>query len=315
MTGDTGVADRRVAGWGTAAWLTLSVLLLSALDGLALVFVPLALLLLTAGGRRWRWLAGGVLLGMVGLALTAGPLGGVSRGWALLVGGAFALITMARPAWSVLTRALTTVAAATATAGLWLGLSGRWASLDGQVREHLDRVAQMTFTAAREGAPESALLNELAEAAGQVAELQAMLFPALVALQTLAALGLAAWTVSSLSGHQHPAYVVRPWREFRFNDQLVWLLIGGLALVLAPLGDEMARVGYNATVFMTALYAIRGVGVVLFVSVGASRLLMFVLGALAALFLYPLVLGAAILIGLGDTWLDVRGRAMAASRP
>src|SRR5690606_3279977 len=46
VTGGTGATDRPVAGWGTAAWLTLSVLLLSALDGLPLVFVPLALLLL-----------------------------------------------------------------------------------------------------------------------------------------------------------------------------------------------------------------------------------------------------------------------------
>lgn len=314
MTGGTGATDRPVAGWGTAAWLTLSVLLLSALDGLPLVFVPLALLLLASGGRRWRWLAGGVLLGMAGLALTAGPLGGVSRGWALLVGGAFALVTLVRPVWSVLTRALVTTAVAAAAAAVWLGVSGRWSTLDALVREHLDRVAEMTFTAAREGAPDSALLNELAGAAAQVAELQATLFPSLVALQTLAALALAAWAVSSFSSHQLPAFVVRPWREFRFNDQLVWLLIGGLALVLLPLGDAAARVGYNAIVFMTALYALRGVGVVLFVSVGASRLLMFVLGALAALFLYPLVLGAAILIGLGDTWLDVRGRAMAASR-
>ena len=109
-------------------------------------------------------------------------------------------------------------------------------------------------------------------------------------------------------------FTVRPWREFRFNDQLVWLLIAGLALVLLPLGPVETRVGYNLILFMTVLYALRGVGVFLFLAVGASSLLMIVFGALAAIFLYPLILGAAILIGLGDTWLDVRGRAVAASR-
>ena len=315
MTDEAGGVDRPVAGWGTAAWLTLSVLLLSALDGLPLVFVPLALLLLTAAGRRWRWIAGGVLLGMSGLVLATGPLGGISRGWALLVGGAFVLVTVVRPAWSVLPRALASLAGAGAAAAAWLGLSGQWLRLDRLIREHLERVSEMTFAAVREGASDSPLLTELASAAGQVAELQALLFPALIGLQTLAALALGSWVVSSFSGHGLAGFVVRPWREFRFNDQLVWLLIGGLALVLLPLSSLAERAGYNAIVFMAALYALRGVGVVLFVSVGASRLLMIMVGALATLFLYPLVLVAAILIGLGDTWLDVRGRAMAASRP
>ena len=70
----------------------------------------------------------------------------------------------------------------------------------------------------------------------------------------------------------------------------------------------------NAVMFMAALYALRGVGVFLFLSKGASSFFMIVFGTLAAIFLYPLILGAAILIGLGDTWLDVRGRAVAASR-
>ena len=45
-----------VARWGTAAGLALAVVLLSALDSLPLVFVPLALIMLTVAlERRWRW--------------------------------------------------------------------------------------------------------------------------------------------------------------------------------------------------------------------------------------------------------------------
>ena len=185
--------------------------------------------------------------------------------------------------------------------------------MDQSVRQYLSEVSERAFAAAGESAPEASFLRELASAAGQVAQLQAELFPALVALQTLAGLALAAWLLSSFRGHRDPRLTLRPWREFRFNDQLVWLLIAGLALVLLPLGDGAARLGYNAIFFMAVLYALRGVGVFLFVSVGASKLVMLIFGALAAIFLYPLILSAAILLGLGDTWLDVRGRAIAAS--
>ena len=315
MTESAGASDRP-ARWGTAACLALGVLLLSALDALPLVLIPLSLLLVTiAAERRWRWMAAGVLLGMLGWMLSGGMLGGVSRGWALLLGGAFLLLSHWRPGWSILPRALAAVAVAGGVAAGWLGLSGQWGAIDTLVREQIATMSERTFTAAREASPDSPWVNELSSAAQQIAGLQADLFPGLLALQSLAALGLVAWLISSFRRHEPGVFTVRPWREFRFNDQLVWLLIAGLALVLLPLGPVETRVGYNLILFMTVLYALRGVGVFLFLAVGASSLLMIVFGALAAIFLYPLILGAAILIGLGDTWLDVRGRAVAASRP
>lgn len=315
MTESTGAGSSiQPARWGTGACLAIALLMLAALDPLPLVLVPLALLLLaTPVERRWRWAAGGVLLGMLGLAAGVGPIGGFSRAWALLVGSAFLMVTLGRPAWPVLKRSLTALASAGVLVAVGLGVTGTWRTVDQAVRQYLAEVSERAFTAARESAPEVGFLQELASAAGQVAQLQAELFPALVALQTLAALGLAAWLLSSFRGHQDPRLTLRPWREFRFHDQLVWLLIAGLALILLPAGDGAARLGYNAVFFMAVLYALRGVGVFLFVSVGASRLVMLVFGALAAIFLYPLILGAAILLGLGDTWLDVRGRAVAAS--
>jgi hypothetical protein len=304
-----------VARWGTAAGLALAVVLLSALDSLPLVFVPLALIMLTVAlERRWRWIVAGLALGMLGLTTIGGPLGQISRAWALLLGGAFVLVAVWRPGWGVLPRALAAVGAAAAAGGLWVGLSGGWQPLDTRVREELVAMADRTFEAARQASPESPWVGDLAEAARQMAELQANLFPGLLALQSLAALGLASWLVARFRRREADPFTVHPWREFRFNDQLVWLLIVGLALMLLPVGAIATRLGYNAVVFMAALYALRGVGVFLFLSVGASSLFMIVFGTLAAVFLYPLILGAAILIGLGDTWLDVRGRAVAASR-
>lgn len=272
-------------------------------------------MLTVAAERRWRWIAAAAALGMLGLSLSGGPLGGMSRAWALLLGGAFVLLAVWRPGWSVIARAMTAVAVAGVAATLWLGFSGEWRALDGRIGEQLVQVSERTFATAQERSPESPWITDLASAARQVAELQAELFPGLLALQSLAALGLVSWLISSFRRHEEGLFTVHPWREFRFNDQLVWMLIVGLALVLLPLGEGPNRVGYNAIVFMAALYALRGVGVFLFLSVGASSLLMIVFGAVAAIFLYPLILSAAILLGLGDTWLDVRGRAVAASRP
>lgn len=315
MTASAGGSDRP-ARWGTAACLTLAVILLSALQSLPLVLVPIALVTLSQPGeRRWRSTLAALAVGALGLSLTAGPLGGISRGWALLLGGAFLLCSLWRPAWPVFARSMAAAAAAMVVAGGWLGLSGEWRALDATVRRQLTEMADRTFAAAQEGAPESPWVHELAAAAGQVAELQADLFPALVVLQSLAALALAAWIVSTFRDAGPGPFRVMPWREFRFNDQLVWLLIAGLAMVLLPLGEGARLAGLNVTVFMTALYALRGVGVFLFLAAGGSSLLMIVFGTLAAIFLYPLILGAAILLGLGDTWLDVRGRAVAASRP
>jgi hypothetical protein len=73
-------------------------------------------------------------------------------------------------------------------------------------------------------------------------------------------------------------------------------------------GDQWTRVGTNAVVFMVALYALRGVGVVLGVRGGLSPL-GWVLVGLGLVFAAPALLTGAFLVGLGDTWLDLRARA------
>jgi hypothetical protein len=100
-----------------------------------------------------------------------------------------------------------------------------------------------------------------------------------------------------------------PIREFRFSDHLIWLLIGGLALVVLPLGTLAFRVGENAALFMGGLYLLRGAAILLWIgAMAATSLWSAVLLAIAALFLYPVVLGTALVLGLSDTWLDLRSR-------
>jgi hypothetical protein len=79
----------------------------------------------------------------------------------------------------------------------------------------------------------------------------------------------------------------------------------GLLLLVTRWEDILARVGANTVVFMGALYALRGAAVILFLSGGLS-LFGYVLLAFGLVFLPPLVLTGAMVIGIGDTWLDVR---------
>lgn len=149
-------------------------------------------------------------------------------------------------------------------------------------------------------------LSETFEArAAEAMVLQGTIFPALLGLASLAALGLAWWLWNRLSlGEEGDR--LGPLREFRFNDQLVWILILGLGVLLLGSG-LLGRLGTNTVVFMGALFALRGVAVVLFLSGGVS-FLGIVLFLVGLLFLAPLLVTGAFVIGLGDAWLNLRAR-------
>lgn len=302
------------AGWGAAAGLTLAVLFLSVFSALPLVVLPLALLLLALPAeRRGKQAALGVLLAVAVLALPGGVMGDVSRGWALGVGGGFVLLTMLRPGWSVFARASVAVAAMLAIGLAALVLSGRAAALDASVREHFSAAAAMALESFGARAAEGAVASQWQEAMERVATVQWTLFPGVLALESLAAVGLASWWAARIRGGD-PLLRLRPLREFRFDDQLVWVLIAGLVLVVAPLGAIVARAGYNLLFVMGGLYAVRGIGILLFLAGGSPSILMIAFALLVGIFLYPIAVTTTVLVGLADTWLDVRGRAAQAPR-
>jgi hypothetical protein len=96
-------------------------------------------------------------------------------------------------------------------------------------------------------------------------------------------------------------------RDFRFNDHLVWGAIFTLGMVLVPLSSPLAVFALNLLIVWVGLYAARGLAVVAAFLAPAPVLLKTLAAAFAALLL-PLVLGATIALGLADTWLDIRGR-------
>jgi len=301
-------------GWSAVLGLAAITATLSVVHPVVLVALPLALLLLAAPPRRPALAPAGFLLGVVALVGHARDLlWYASRGWALLLAAWFLLAGLAWPRAPFLPRALVAVAASAASAALVLGSSpGAWARLDWTVGQEIQRAAADVAALASLGL-QTGWGRELASAAYRGAALQASLFPALLAVASLAALGIAYWIHRRLAALDPRP--LAPLREFRFRDELVWVLVAGLLLFLLPLGDAAARTGSNLLAFMAALYALRGLAVLLALA-GSPGPAAILLGGLALLFLHKLAMAATVMVGLSDTWLDLRRRRSApATRP
>ncbi|MDX1492795.1 MAG: hypothetical protein R3253_01885 [Longimicrobiales bacterium] len=292
--------------WRRAAVLFLVVLGTAVVQPTLMVAVPFLVLATTAGIRGGTAFFA-TLLAMI--VVVAGPRDAtwfMERAWALTVGGAFVAVTALRPDWRLTTRALSAVVGATAFTGLFLALrSGGWETVDWAVSDQLQG-AYATWidimTVARQG---EAVSPALASALYRTVEMQIAVFPALAALEAMAALGVAWWLyLRVFRGHDAG---LAPVGRFRFNDHLVWVMVAALLLVVTRSGDAVTRLGANLAVFMGALYALRGVGVVVFVSGGLS-LMGYALFTIGFLFAAPVVIGFTVLFGIADTWLDLRAR-------
>ncbi len=301
-------------GWAflRATWLVLAVVFLSPVNPFVLVGVPLALLLLAFCSREIPAIL--LAAALLAFAFMGAPESGrtiwiAERGWALLLGGAFVIATLWRPRDRVISRSIYTLATV-------FGLLAVYATLRPSLLVELDWwvAAELRNAAGRA----YDMLSSISTASGQTwaervghtlyewADVQASVYPAFLALASVAALEVGWYVVCRFWGAR---VTLGPLREFRFSDQLVWVLVLGLALLVLPVGEFAGRVGENATLFMGALYLVRGVAVLVWVA--AATITSAWTAALWGLFvivLYPVVAGAAVAIGLSDTWLDLRGR-------
>jgi hypothetical protein len=272
---------------------------------LVLVGLPLALLLATYGPRGFS--AAAVVAAAVVLAFS-GDRSGIwwfERGWSLVLAGTFVWVVGWRPGWGFSAQALSALAFATAiVAAVLLAGPTVWQDLN----------ALMTVRAAEAVQAAAGLLGDVANDTVQsvlsrVVSFQVLVFPALLGVSSLGALGVAIGVRSWLAGNPSPSF--SELRSFRFNDHLVWVWVIGLGLLLAPIGEVADRIGSNAVLFMGFLYIVRGFAVVLSL-VGGISLAAGIVGGVIALLLYPilaLLLAAMLIVGLSDTWLNVRGRA------
>lgn len=303
-------AVRSDRGWPRAAALFLASVVLSVAEPGVLIAVPFLLLLIF--GRTLSpglLMAGGVA---VVLVMAGGDRSGIwylERGWAVVVGGWFLALTLRWPQSGFFHRALGAVAGAFAAVAVLFGVRPRsWEVVDFLVADRIRSGVTTALEVMQSVGGPDAVPRELTDAVYRTAETQGTVFPALVGLSSIAALGVAWWIYVRLARQSDQG--VGPLDEFRFNDQLVWVFVLGLALVLLTSGQALDRAGTNAVVFMGALFALRGAAVLFFLSGGVSVAGAILLGV-AFLFVAPVLLAGALVVGLGDAWFGLRERARA----
>lgn len=271
-------------------------------------FVLLAILLPRNGATILAFAAAALLLTFT-FSPPSGGLWYVQRGWALVLGGWFVALTLRWPGASFTTRALGAVFGAVAAVGLFLVRTPEaLASVDSLVRVRINQAA-LAFDAAAESSTDPEVTSAMTAAVESATQFSQHVYPGMVLVMSLCALGVAWWLYVRVA--QGSDRGLGPLRDFRFNDQLIWVAIIGVALLLWGAPEFGNRIGANTAVFMAALYAVRGAAVVVFVMGGVS-LTGGILLTVAMLLVPPFVLSLAIFIGLGDTWLHVRERAVSA---
>ena len=240
------------------------------------------------------------------------------RGWSLVLSASFGVICLLSAHRTFFVRALSAIGVAglialVATGGLSRG-TGSVSRLMNE--EFSRRSANFAAQAAAQRASDDPLSQALRERGfenelGQEtrfasAQTAVSLLPSLLALQSLAALGFV-WALYHRFSRVRIGLPLAPLREFRFNDQLVWGLVAGLAFALLQSLSGLRAPGLNMLLFFGTLYALRGMGVLAWF-LAPDRLVMVPLVIFAVL-AFPLFGAVALWLGLGDTWLDWRSRA------
>lgn len=270
-----------------------------------------------------------------------GSYGVLLRAWAVVLAGAFGLLALLDIRRPFFPRALSAVAM-TLVAGMTIStalrspvgrvqkivaqqMERRNAGTIGQLRQLAREEPDIWATVTSQYPNGQAPIEDVEDALGRVTRATAPVFVSLLALQSLAALALA-WALYHRLGRARLGPPLGALGEFRFNDQLVWGLIVGLAILLLPslasgrgTGFRALRTpGLNLIVFFLSLYALRGFGVLSWML--SSRTLSIVVAVALVLVLVPITAGIALpgllslvtaagLLGLGDTWFDWRRRA------
>jgi hypothetical protein len=307
-----GTAAAGHRGWLRAVGLMAATGLFSVVNPVVLIAIPFGLLVFfRPSGRMLALVLAAAGASLVAIGDPTSGLWYVERGWALLLGGCFLAVSLRWPDGRFLPRGLGAVLGAFLGMGLlFWARPGEWAVVDWAVKSRLEFTLRSFLQAIRVNVGPEGISEAFEARALETMALHNLIFPALLGLASLSALGLAWWLYRRLSGN--PEEGIGPLKEFRFNDQLIWVLILGVVALLGSSGG-MERVGTNAVVFMGALYALRGAAVALFLTGGPS-FFGGVLLLLGFLFVAPFVILGAVLFGLGDTWLDFRARR-ASPRP
>ncbi|HEX7939050.1 MAG TPA: DUF2232 domain-containing protein, partial [Gemmatimonadaceae bacterium] len=251
-------------------------------DETMLLFIPALAACAVVG---W-WAGGRVLLALVGIGLSVwlalqapkadDSFHNLARGWTLVLAGAFGLVCLFGARRPFFQRSMLALGVSLALA-LIMSLLGpvSGAHMNRAVHDELARrnsETMGTLNAFIGQYPKE--WNEIVAKIPQVGELPAEtekqlsvlaqagegIFPSLLALESIVALSIA-WSVYHRLSRARLGPPLGQLREFRFNDQLVWGLIIGLAIVFLPMLSPVRVLGRNLLVFFSAIYAVRGLGV------------------------------------------------------
>jgi hypothetical protein len=274
-----------------------------------------------AGGRFFlalSWMA--LAIWILVTRLPGGPgFEAVAKGWALLVTATFGVVSIMSPRQTFFPRALSAIGLSFA---LGLALVLLAAKQPGTVErtmrtEYTRRVdAWLTDWEAvsktnewqqltKDNPGMETLARESSDRLRQLPPITARVYPAILALESLAVLALA-WSLFHRVSRARIGPPLAQLREFRFNDQLVWGLVAGITAVAVPTLTAFRVAGLNLLVFFGALYALRGLGVLTWFFAPGRLMVALTIGL--AIFMWPLLGVFALGIGLGDTWLDWRSR-------
>src|SRR5690606_14654925 len=100
-------------------------------------------------------------------------------------------------------------------------------------------------------------VGERVEIQDALSRFGAPLFPALLALEALAACALA-WALYHRLSRTRIGAALAPLRYFTFSDQLIWALVAGIVMIVLPSLAGVGPMGRNITLFVGALYLLRG---------------------------------------------------------
>lgn len=331
MTEDEAVPPRERGWWGPVFAVVMLVWLASETSTRLIVPVidPMLLLAPTCAGLAIiGWRNGGRLSLAVLWSLfavwvvtqgsrSAGAFGLFALGWSVSLALGFTVILGMTRGQHFLSRALRTLAVVSGVCGAallgWRGGPDGVASLVQSEWAVRADAARAEWVAAKSSSEFAALRTEAGGDPFWVETVERGLdllpafgvrvFPALLLLQSLVVLALA-WAVYHRVGRERVGPPLSRLRDFRFDEMLVWPVVIGLLCLALPLGETVRWVGYNLLMLFGVLYALRGLGVVVwFLAPGP---VMAVMLTLFILFTWPYIMLAAAGLGLGDTWFDWR---------
>ncbi len=262
---------------------------------------PLAGLLLLSRPGSWRerwWLAAALSIGVLSFALgDRNPAGDLVRAAGLIFSGSLvALAAWGRGGGFGQSAAAAGFTALAASALAWMnGLAweGFRVALETQLRTATSLILDGATlpTAQREG---------LEASIGYLARL----YPG-IAVVCMVLGGVLALAVAHRIARQPVGPPPGRFGDFRFNDHLIWGAVASFAVALMGGTGVRADLVANLLVLWIGLYGFRGAAVAVTALRQWNPWLRAAL-SLSAILLLPYAMGAALLLGLADTWLDFR---------